>query len=333
MLKEKVFMANIIKKYKVGLDSETYAVSLVDAPAIEEDFVFLSSDDKRTKIVMSTDDRHLVFGPVLIPDLNIYRYNDETNEEYYVSFSKEVIDKMSKDFMVNYRQHNITLDHESEASEVCIIESWLKEDSKLDKSVALGLSESLPVGTWFVGMKINNIDTWARIKNGELRGFSVESLISLEDFSKQEPVLSDVNGNIEKALNFEDVEAPQEQPENDPIEAPETPQNAEVVEQPIEKKIEPVEEPQGEPATPQPEPATEPTPEPQEEPKPKSPLEELVRNLQAELDALKKTNSDLVEKVKSLSTMPSAKPVSTVAGGNTGGDNYSAWRETMAKYL
>lgn len=322
-VERKAFMANIIKKYKVGLDSETYAVSLVDAPAIEEDFVFLSSDDKRTKIVMSTDERHLVFGPVLIPDLNIYRYNDETNEEYYVSFSKEVIDKMAKDFMTNYRQHNITLGHESEASEVCIVESWIKEDLKLDKSVALGLNESLPVGTWFVGMRVNNVDTWERIKSGELRGFSVESLISLEDFSKQSPVLSDVNGSIEKALNFEDVEAPQEQPENDPIEAPETPQNVEPEPQPIEEKIEP--------EMPVDEPKTEPTPEPQEEPKP-NPLEELIKNLQSELNALKETNSQLVEKVKDLSAMPSAKPVNTVAGGNAGG-TYSAWRDQMAKYL
>lgn len=330
-------MLKKLKKYLVGTDSETYAVSLVDEPAIEENFLYFKKDEgEKLEVTLESNERHLVYGAVLVPNRPIYRYNEDTGEEYYIIFSAESIEMMSQGYMNNFRQHNVTTQHEEQAADNCIVESWLKEDMVYDKSVALGLNPHLPIGTWFAGMKINNDDTWERIKSGELRGFSVESMISLEelDFSK-----------VEEKKEEENMEAQpvQEQPEIAVTPEPETPQNPEPEPQPIEEKIEPeIQTPQ-----PQEEPAQEPTPEPQEEHAPvvedakpeaqeqkSNPLEELVRNLQSELQALKETNSELVEKVKDLSAMPSAKPVNTVAGNGGGnGDSYSAWRETMAKYL
>ena len=322
-------MLKKIRRYLVGTDSETYAVSLVDEPAIEENFLYFKKEKgEKLEVTLESNERHMVYGAVLVPDRPIYRYDEETGEEYYIIFSAESIEMMSQGYMNNFRQHNVTTQHEEQAADNCIVESWLKDDMVYDKSVALGLNPHLPVGTWFAGMKINNDDTWERIKSGELRGFSVESLISLEelDFSKVE----------EKVDEKMEAQPAQETPENTITSEPETPENTPVVEEAVEEK--------NEPEMPQPENKTEPvveTPEPVvEEPKPEhvedakpSPLEELVRNLQAELDELKKTNSDLVDKVKDLSQLPSAKPINTVAGGNTGGDSYSAWRETMAKYL
>ena len=311
-------MLKKLKKYLVGTDSETFAVSLVDQPAIEENFLYFKKQEgEKLEVALESQEKHMVYGAVLVPNRPIYRRNEETGEEYYVEFTSDSIEKMSQDYLKNFRQFNVTAQHEEETPEVCMVESWLKCNMQYDKSLALGLNPDLPTGTWFCGMRVNNIDTWERIKSGELRGFSVESMISLEevDFSKVEAKMEE--------------EQPVEQPENDHIEAPETPQNADVVEQPIEEKIEPVVEHKEEPSTPQPEPQEE----PQEEPKP-NPLEELIKNLQSELNALKETNSQLVEKVKDLSQMPSARPVNTVAGNGGGnGDSYSQWREQMAKYL
>jgi FtsZ-binding cell division protein ZapB len=185
-------MAKKIKKYKVGTDSETYAISMVEMPAIEEDFVALSKDEEeKQQVFLEANEKHMVYGAVLVPDKDIYRNNGE--QEFYISFTKDSIEKMSQDFMKEYRQHEVTVDHEDIANEVCVVESWLKADQFKDKSVALGLNDKLPVGTWFCGMKVNNIETWERIKAGELKGFSVESVISLEEFSKQ----NDNNMNIE----------------------------------------------------------------------------------------------------------------------------------------
>ena len=172
-------MAKKIKKFKVGMDSETYAISLVEAPAIESEFVALAKEEEK-QVFLESNERHMVYGAALIPDMDIYRNDGE--HEYYISFSKESIEKMSQDFMKEYRQYEVKTDHEDVANEVCVVESWLVSDAYKDKSNALGIN--VPEGSWMVGMKVNNIETWDRIKAGELKGFSVESLVSLEEFSK-----------------------------------------------------------------------------------------------------------------------------------------------------
>ena len=171
-----------IKKYKVGINSETDAISMVTEPAIESDFVFLSKDKTIVKEAFSTDEKHMVYGAVLRPDFPIYR-NDGENE-YYLEFTSESIERMARDYMMNYRQGNVTIQHEEYANEVFMVESWIKQDMDKDKSVSVGLDKSLPIGTWFCGFYVNNNDVWERIKSGELKGFSVEAMIDLEDFAK-----------------------------------------------------------------------------------------------------------------------------------------------------
>ena len=181
-------MAKKIKKYKVGCDSETYAISMVEAPAIESDFVALAEQkEEKQQVFLESNERHMVYGAALIPEKDIYRNNGE--QEFYISFTKESIEKMSQDFMKEYRQHEVKTDHEDVANEVCVVESWLVEDSYKDKANALGIN--VPEGTWMVGMKVNNIETWERVKAGELKGFSVESMLTLEEFSKQNDNIKD----------------------------------------------------------------------------------------------------------------------------------------------
>ena len=91
---------------------------------------------------------------------------------------------MSQEFMKNYKQHEVNLQHEQDVDEVYVCESWIVEDPYRDKANALGFN--VPKNTWMVGMKVNNIDTWERVKSGELKGFSVESAIHLEEFNKVE---------------------------------------------------------------------------------------------------------------------------------------------------
>lgn len=354
-------MAKKIKKYKVGTDSETYAISMVEMPAIEEDFVALAKEEEKIEVQLSDDAKHMVYGAVLVPDKDIYRNNGE--QEFYISFTKESIEKMSQDFMKEYRQHKVTVDHEETANEVCVVESWIKADLFKDKSVALGLNETLPIGTWFAGMKVNNIETWERIKAGELKGFSVESMISLEEFSKQ----NENNMNIETNDMFWDKlknilkEAFSKKAEADiePISMEDLAKesgftNVEDYEKEVNAIKEELEE-QNAPTEPQPQEPTVETPkveepvveEPKvEEPKPteEAPkaeekpqennkhLEELINSLKEEINALKEMNSGLNDKVKELSKEPSAKPVNTNAKPSAK-DTYSAWREQMRNMI
>lgn len=329
-------MAKKIKKYKVGCDSETYAISMVEAPAIESDFVALAEQkEEKQQVFLESNERHMVYGAALIPEKDIYRNNGE--QEFYISFTKESIEKMSQDFMKEYRQHEVKTDHEDVANEVCVVESWLVEDSYKDKANALGIN--VPEGTWMVGMKVNNIETWERVKAGELKGFSVESMLTLEEFSKQ----NDNNMNIEanemfwdKLINVlketfskkeEVVEEPQEiEPTNIELEeqpqAEPTPEPQPTVEEPkVEEPV--VEEPKVEEPKPQEEPKVE------EQPKDNH-LEELVNSLKEEIKALKDMNNGLQEKIKDLGKQPSAEPIKPNAKPNgVGGDTYQAWRKQM----
>ena len=347
-------MAKKIKKYKVGIDSETYAISMVESPAIESDFVALKKEEEQ-RVYLESDVKHMVYGAVLIPDKDIYRCNhnkdveiSNAEQEFYISFTKESIEKMSQDFLKDYRQHNVTLDHETDASDVTVVESWLKADALYDKSVAIGLDKDLPVGTWIVGMKVNQIDVWDRIKSGELKGFSVESLISLEEFNKQDNTMIDTNEeNFWTKLKSILSEAFNAKKEEELLSEEEVTEQIEAMESELEEQnpTEPIEEPQEEPIVEEPideptveeEPVSEPLNEPsveepvEEEVKP-NPLEELIKNLNDEIKALKESNASLQEKISGLEKQPSANPIKPNAKPNAG-DTYTAWREKMRSMI
>ena len=349
-------MAKKIKKYKVGIDSETYAISLVESPAIEETLVALE-EQKPIKVQLADEEKYMVYSAVLVPDKPIYRRNED-GDEFYIEFTKESIEKMAQEYLMNYRQNEITLDHETMANDITLVESWIKTDMYKDKSVAIGLSEDLPIGTWIAGLKVNQIDAWNRIKNGELRGFSVESMISLEEFSKQEQNTNNMNietndmfwdklKNILKDTFSKKVEEPtvEELAANSGFTNVEDYQKeVEAVKAELEEQNaqEPAVEPTVEPTVEEPKPAEEPkvdeptVEEPKVEEKPKEDntkhLEELIGSLKEEINALKEMNSGLNDKVKELSKEPSAKPVNTNAKPSAA-DTYSAWREQMRSMI
>ena len=341
-----------IKKYKVGIDSETEAISMVTEPAIESDFVFLSKDKAIVKEAFSNDEKHMVYGAVLRPDFPIYR-NDGENE-YYLEFTSESIERMARDYMMNYRQGNVTIQHEEYANEVFMVESWIKQDMDKDKSVSVGLDKSLPIGTWFCGFYVNNNDVWERIKSGELKGFSVEAMIDLEDFAKvkkedafemNESFWSKLKSIVNEALGKKEEKMEVNEPQvNEPQQTVQEPN----VDEPIvtEPQQTVVEEPkQTEPQTTEPKVDEPQTTEPKvDEPNTTEPtvqepkvddgkhLNDLIASLREEISALKEANTVLVEKVNDLGKMPSTNPIN-VNGQNGTPSTYSSWRDMMAKMI
>lgn len=346
-----------IKKYKVGIDSETEAISMVTEPAIESDFVFLSKDNAIVKEAFSTDEKHMVYGAVLRPDFPIYR-NDGENE-YYLEFTSESIERMARDYMMNYRQGNVTIQHEEYANEVFMVESWIKQDMDKDKSVSVGLDKSLPIGTWFCGFYVNNNDVWERIKSGELKGFSVEAMIDLEDFakvkkedafemnesfwSKLKSIVSEALGKKEEKMevNEPQVTEPQTTVQEPKVDEPivTEPQQT-VVEEPQTTEPQPTEPNVDEPKVDDPKPTEPKVDEPKtNEPTVQEPkvedgnhINDLIASLREEISALKEANNVLVEKVNDLGKMPSANPIN-VNGQNGTPSTYSSWRDMMAKMI
>jgi hypothetical protein len=134
------------------------------------------------------DEKKIVLGACMIPNLKIVR-KDEFGYPYYVYFSADTIRKINEKYMMNKYTDNNDENHDGDPlKDVYVIESWIKEDEN-DKSRKYGF-EDLPVGTWFVSMKVNNPDVWKKIKNKELNGFSVSGFFSeVQKFTKEEMFL------------------------------------------------------------------------------------------------------------------------------------------------
>ena len=148
------------------------AISLVSAPAIEQDFVFFGKEKNNLTFAKVDDDKRMLISPALIPDKQIFRHDPNTDSDYYVYFSKDTVRKASELYLRNNNHHKATHEHSERVSGVLTVESWIIDDPKMDKSTLYGFS--LPKGTWMVSMRINNSDLWEEIKSGSLRGLSIE---------------------------------------------------------------------------------------------------------------------------------------------------------------
>lgn len=326
-----------IKKYYVNPeDSAVLAMSVVDEPAVESEFIYLSKQQKVDKFVaLETNEKHMIYGCALRPDFPIYR-NDGT-EEYYLEFSKEAVEKLARNYMVNGFQQNFTQAHKSEVEGITITESWIKVDMEKDKSIALGLDADLPIGSWLIGAYCNNADVWDKVKAGAYHGFSCEAIVDVNElqFEEQTP---DVAPTVTETVEAPVVEEPT------PVVDEPTPV-VEDAKPTIEDRLDKIWEvvqtmlPKEEPT-----PVVYNEPEPQVEEKPveevksqegtePNPLEEVVNNLKAEIETLKANNTSLLEQIRELGTKPSTKPISTNPSGEGNGDTYSNWRSQMAKYF
>lgn len=328
-----------LKRYSVdGLDSEVYAISVVEYPAIESDFIALEKQKK--PVMFETDEKRMLFGAVLIPDLPIYRYDEISDFEYEIVFSRQAIEQLSQRYMRQLNAANWTTDHLAEAQGLFTAESWIKTDMNNDKSIALGLPTDLPVGTWFVGCKVDNDECWQRVKRGDFGGFSIESFISLDemnfastkvknnndiDMDKKETFFEKLKNIFAEVFETEQAEPAVEQVE---AELEEETKEEEIVEQAVEEPVEAnlEEEPADETAEEEVETVSG------EELEAKANLEEeavqdnsqidelsaKIADLEAKIAGLIEKNAELQKANEKLAAQPSAKPINAKSEKNTG---------------
>ena len=181
------------KQENAGID----AVSVVENPAIEEDFVALKKHNVELKTI--NEEKRVLMGAALVPDKQIYRRN-EKNEEYYIYFSSDTILKASQLFFKKGNQNNATTEHNEKVSGMTCFESWIVEDKEKDKSALYGFD--VPVGTWMLSMQVNNDEVWKDVKEGKYKGFSIEGYFQeKEELNKQlseEEVLNQIKELISK---------------------------------------------------------------------------------------------------------------------------------------
>lgn len=324
-----------LKYYSVTFDSDVYAVSLVDEPAIESNFIALSKQSEK-RVFLEKDDKHIVMGAVLIPDMPIYRNQD--GEEFYLQFSSATIEKLAHDFLRMGRNFNFSYQHEEDVKGISVIESWIVNDPKMDKCSVYGID--VPSGTWMMAAKVDNDEMWGKIINGDAKGFSVEAIINLDEI-KLKKENTEMAEEKDKKVEMEAVEItdgfwdklkqiisdalgkPQEDPKvedtvgkiTDEIEkeAGSKDEETQVVEQAEENPQEqPVENPMTEEIAR--ETAEEVAQNSESAEEYQQNLQEVVDKLNAEIEALKGENAELKAQVEKLSKQPSAKPIKTEMG-------------------
>lgn len=143
-------------------------VSLVDDPAIERDFLMFS---KEPEYQFSVDEeKHIVSGPVLIPDQLIFRKRGD--KAFYVRFNKDAVEEMALRFFKDKRNTEGNVMHEVNVNGVTYFESYLLNK---ERNIAPVEFKDLPDGTWFMSAKIENEELWKLVREGVIKGFSISS--------------------------------------------------------------------------------------------------------------------------------------------------------------
>ena len=171
------------------------AISIVENPAIEEDFIALKNEE----VQLAEVDKQLLVGALLIPNKPIYRRKGE--DEYYIYFSKDTIRKAAEMYLTKGNQNNSTLEHQHQLSGLTLVESWLVEDETHDKSRKYGLN--VPVGTWMGVVKVNNDEVWNDyVKTGKVKGFSIEGYFIDKMERPNEPINDFEEEEAEEMLSY-----------------------------------------------------------------------------------------------------------------------------------
>lgn len=175
------------------------AVSVVHSPAIEENFVALNKHEVQLKEVDT--EKKILMGAALIPNKHIYRVN-EKKEEYYIYFSPDTIRKASELFLMRSNQNNATYEHKDKLEGLSVVESWIIEDEQKDKSKLYGFD--LPKGTWMISMKVNNEEVWNDVKEGKVKGFSIEGYFADKyEMSQKQERKEKIIEELKKLLKLE----------------------------------------------------------------------------------------------------------------------------------
>jgi len=178
-------------------ESGIEAISIVESPAIESDFVALNAEE--IKLAEVDKEKKILLGALLIPNKPIYRNGEEG--EYYIFFSKDTIVKASQMYLKNGYQNKSTLEHSEALQGLTLVESWIVEDEVMDKSRKYGLN--VPVGTWMGAVKVNNDEIWQEyVKTNKVKGFSIEGYFAdkmgkpkeeaKEDLSEDDKIIKEI---------------------------------------------------------------------------------------------------------------------------------------------
>lgn len=166
-----------MKTYELIIDDPDHsgveAISLVEMPAIEYNFIALSKQVDFVEVKAMNEERKMVYGLALVPDKPILR-RDKNGNEFNIVFSKDTVREAARLYLKQSKTNNATIEHDKMTTGVHMAESWIVENPELDKIKHFGIDA--PEGSWAVGMKVTDDEVWQEIKAGKVLGFSIEGI-------------------------------------------------------------------------------------------------------------------------------------------------------------
>ena len=191
----------MIETYNVVFDADkdlgVYGISVVSEPAMRSSFLALSKQQFQLAEVDSK--KHILAGVVLIPDKDVYRNQD--GREFNIRFSAETIEEVANSFIKNGYQGNSTIEHQDKIEGVSIVQSWVVKDPESDTANAYGLpKEDIKKGSWIALYKCDNKEIYDKALKGEITGFSIDGLFSLEKVNLKQSIMKDELVNLKNDL-------------------------------------------------------------------------------------------------------------------------------------
>ena len=180
------------------MEDGAFAMSLVDQPAIEEETILLSKQEIQLQVI--NEEKRLIVGFALVPDKDIPRVIERDGKKvvFDIFFSKDTVKKTAHKFMMDMNLQEFTIHHKQPIEGVKVVESWVVEDPEKDKANHYGLKPK--GGEWVLMSYVENDEVLERIKNGEVRGYSLEGryegLEQLKFRADENTILEELKGLI-----------------------------------------------------------------------------------------------------------------------------------------
>lgn len=184
--------------FEEGKSEGVYALSVVENPAMQDMWITLSEHPQQIELAQVNEEKRLLLGAALIPDKPIYRNVD--GNEFYITFKAETIERLWHNFFKSQNNNNSSLEHEIKLEGMSVVEGWTVEDPEKDKSAVHG--KTYPKGTAVALMKVDNDEIWQKVKQGDIKGFSIDALLGLQQINLSETLKTEIEMTEETQNNI-----------------------------------------------------------------------------------------------------------------------------------
>ena len=173
--------------YKITIDPEysengeelgIEQIAITSTPAIKVMGMAFNSQVK--SMIFKDNVKYRIVAPALIP-MEIYRKDDEDGKEYYVSFSKEEIEKIHAKFMRDMSNKDLfNLEHDTtETVPAYVLEAWIVDNPTKDKAYS-SFGIEVPTGTLMVTAQVTDQEYYNYLVDNDQVGFSIEGYLGMK---------------------------------------------------------------------------------------------------------------------------------------------------------